>query len=125
MLSQYKPKISFLCETKLNSVHMSVMRVKLGFDNCLCVEFVGRSGGLCLLWKHQCDLIITSYSCFHIDSIINTNSPYQSSWKLTCVYEEPNTHLRSQVLILGPIFGTFLASHQPCKPSMGLHWALE
>lgn len=35
-----------------------------------------------------------SYSKYHINAIISTNSHLIPNWKLTCLYGEPQTHLR-------------------------------
>lgn len=45
-------------------MEMELCRVRLGFDNCLTVPSIGRSGGLASLWNNVIHLDIRSYSRF-------------------------------------------------------------
>lgn len=46
-------EILFLQETKMTLGKMEQLKLKLGFECCLAVEYEGRSGGLILLWKNE------------------------------------------------------------------------
>lgn len=43
-------------ETLLISNKLEVVLRKLGFENYFCVDMMGRSGGLTLLWKSEINL---------------------------------------------------------------------
>ena len=74
LVNRYNPLVLFLSETKRKSGEMEWLRSRWGFENCLAVDSVGRSGGLALLWRQKAFLEILSYSNQHIDAIIrNTN----------------------------------------------------
>lgn len=55
-------------ETLLISNKLEVVQRKLGFENYFCVDPVGRSGGMTLLWKSEINLEIKNYSFWHISS---------------------------------------------------------
>lgn len=38
--------------------------------SCFVVDNIGRTSDLCLLWKKDIDILIRSYSQYHIDSLI-------------------------------------------------------
>ncbi|KAI9187217.1 hypothetical protein LWI28_025643 [Acer negundo] len=54
----------------MTATQMEHVRCKLGFDAGLCVERVGISGGLALLWKEGFDVQVQSFSSSHIDSFV-------------------------------------------------------
>lgn len=58
----------FLSETRLVDVWENSVKYKVGFENCLVMDNVGRSGGLMLLWKDSWDVTILSYFIRHIDA---------------------------------------------------------
>lgn len=88
--------IVFLVETEVSANVMESIRVKLGISNCFSIYFIGRSGGLSLLWNDHFDLIIQSYSKYHIDALVNFIT-IVSKWRLTCVYGDPQVQLRSNI----------------------------
>lgn len=45
-----RPQVLFLSETKKRAADIERVRVRGGFDACLIVDCVGKSGGLALLW---------------------------------------------------------------------------
>lgn len=49
---------------------MEFLYVRWRFDSCLSVDYIGKSGGLALLWLNNLNLQIESYSSNHIDSTI-------------------------------------------------------
>ena len=93
LVKRYNPLILFLSETKRKSGEMEWLRSRWGFENCLTVDSVGRSGGLALLWRQEVSLEILSYSNHHIDAKIgNTNNG--EDWRFTGFYGDPITRLR-------------------------------
>jgi hypothetical protein len=48
------------------------MRSKLGFERMFVVDYVGRSGGLALLWKEEVELEIQNYSIQHINALVKS-----------------------------------------------------
>lgn len=49
------------------------------------MDSVGRSGGLALMWKEDCDLIIQNYSRRHTNAIVKSSAEGME-WKLTGFY---------------------------------------
>ena len=64
------------------------LKLSLGFDFCFAVNSVGRSGGLCLLWKQDFDLYIRSLSLHHIDALVGGKGDPEH-WRLTSFYGFP------------------------------------
>ena len=73
---------------------LELLRCHFYFSNKFVVKRIKKGGGLVLFWKHGCNLSICSYSLSHIDVIVDCNSDL--SWRLTCFYGAPETHLREQ-----------------------------
>ena len=91
LISQNKPQIVFLSETKISDVQeVKYLQMTLGFTN---VEFFlsdGRSGGLCMLWNDDVKLQIGSKSLNHIDAVV-VGEGGLPSWRLTGFYGYPVT----------------------------------
>ena len=51
LVKTHKPMVIFLIETLVNSNKIESLRVKLGFQNALAVDRLGRGGGADILWK--------------------------------------------------------------------------
>lgn len=49
MVQEKLPTIVFLIETKSNGMRLESVRKKLGFSGCLCIDSIGKKGGLALL----------------------------------------------------------------------------
>lgn len=49
----YNPQLLFLFETKKKSTDMEIFRVRWSYDCCLSIDYVGKSGGLSLLWLSE------------------------------------------------------------------------
>lgn len=92
LISSNNLSIVGLSETKLNSKAWDMLRVKIGFQNCLSVSCKGRSGGMALLWKSDIDVVIKSYSSYHIDATVNS----ASSFHITLFYGHPRTEKRKE-----------------------------
>ncbi|KAF8408042.1 hypothetical protein HHK36_007182 [Tetracentron sinense] len=82
------PWFVFLMETRLKKQDMEKIKVSLGFSNAIVVESVGRSGGLCLLWRQDLDISLQSYSKNHIDVVLGTVGE-REVWRLTGMYGHP------------------------------------
>jgi hypothetical protein len=90
MVKMKGPKVLFLLETKLDTVRMEGVRVKLGFENVFSVPSLGRSGGLALLWQNEAEIVIQNFSQHHIDA--HVESQQVKCWRLTGFYGRPEHH---------------------------------
>lgn len=92
-LRQYDPHLLVLMETKCRANAKNLNKIKLSFNysGCFSVDCVGRNGGLCLFWKEEVDVLIRSYSKFHIDASIIWNSKV---WRFSGLYGNPNANFR-------------------------------
>ncbi|KAK2657710.1 hypothetical protein Ddye_010762 [Dipteronia dyeriana] len=80
----------FLMETNVNRARMEALRVKLDFVGKLVVNCFGKSGGLCLFWSANIQVVLSSYSLAHID--VRLVSSYNRSWRLTGFSGNPDTN---------------------------------
>ncbi|KAL8138861.1 hypothetical protein V2J09_004862 [Rumex salicifolius] len=81
-------KVLFLMETKSDRRKMEAMRLKLGFVGVFIVDYIGRSGGLSLMWDDGMKVTVKSYTDHHIDVTISLNDSDQE-WRFTGVYGWP------------------------------------
>ena len=95
LVKEKKPDLVFLMETKMNNKKCDSIQIKLGFDYLFCVDCVGHSGGLILMWKADFNVVIQNYSCRHINVII-ARSGTSSGWKFTGFYGHPNAAKRKE-----------------------------
>ena len=95
-------------ETKSRKNKMEKIRCRLGFSNMLSVDYVGKRGGLALLWKDEIGVEIQNFSCCHINAKIceRLNGRY---WKFTGFYGHPKANKRREAWSLL----WFLASLDP------------
>ncbi|KAL2939383.1 LINE-1 retrotransposable element ORF2 protein [Bienertia sinuspersici] len=102
IISLETPQVVFLSETKLKHHEMGRVREKLLLKNLLVVECTGeerkRSGGLALLWKHDIDITIPSFSMNHIDAWMNNH--VQGGWRFTCIYGFPEEEQKLKTKVL-------------------------
>lgn len=91
-ITREEQEIVFLQETKLYARSMGSCKFKLGFDNCFSVDALRRSGGLCLLWSGEVDVVIKSYYRNHID----THVVFDGSivWRFMSIYGYPEVSNR-------------------------------
>ena len=83
----YKPDFIFLSETSLRKDGAERVRVMLGFEGCVTVECLGRSGGLMLLWKKPVKFLLGTMSRFHIEGdLVSENG---RSWRFVGIYGDP------------------------------------
>ena len=94
IISQKKPNFIFLCETKSVKTRLEWLKIQLGFEGLLVVDFHGRSGGLALFWLWQSEVRITGFSFNHIDAVIDRDG--ESTWRFTGIYGEPNRAFRDR-----------------------------
>ena len=70
MVKDKRPSLVFLMETKLRSNKIERIQSRLGFQNVITVDGVGKSGGLALLWGEGIKVEIQNYSRRHINAKI-------------------------------------------------------
>lgn len=80
LITERRPDVLFICETKLKACRTKLWNYYFNFEGLFSVDAQGRSGGLFICWKRSVEVHIKSYSCGHIDCIINLN---QDSWRFT------------------------------------------
>jgi exonuclease III len=90
LVNRNDPKIVFLMETKINSLRMEGVRRTIGFENGLSIPSEGKSGGLALLWRQGYEVVINSYSKYHIDSVVKVKTT-DDIWRVTGFYGHPET----------------------------------
>ncbi|XVF82885.1 hypothetical protein PTKIN_Ptkin16aG0086800 [Pterospermum kingtungense] len=72
---------------------MEFWRTRWGFDNCLSVDYLGRVGGLALLWMNDIHMKIKFFSKNHIDAtVLGANG--DCSWKVTEIYGKSETSFK-------------------------------
>lgn len=81
MVIQKKPQLIFLCETLCMKEKVDKVRDLVGFESSFSVDVLGRSGGIALLWRHENEVSITSFSKNHIDAVVSIVG--YSEWRLT------------------------------------------
>ncbi|GMJ02632.1 hypothetical protein HRI_003932400 [Hibiscus trionum] len=94
MLRDINSSVVFLIETKLRSAQMAQIRRRCGFINGIDVDAVGRSGGLSIGWRNNCDVSLRSYSQRHIDVLINDDADGKQ-WRCTGFYGAPEEQQRA------------------------------
>jgi hypothetical protein len=85
------PELVFLMETKLQSNKMNDIKQRLGFENMIVVDNVGRSGGLALLLKNKAGVEIHNYNS-HIHAKVEKANT--TPWAFTGFYGHPEAHKR-------------------------------
>lgn len=89
----HKPSVIFLFETLASKNKVEEIRSRINFKCCFVVDCVGRSGGLCVLWKEATCFSILNFSNNHIDILINCS---RGEWRLTGFYGFPERNRRRQ-----------------------------
>jgi exonuclease III len=64
LIKEKKHDLVFLMETKIQNKKCDFIRIKLGFDYMFGVDSVGRSGGLLLLCKIDCNITFKIIAVF-------------------------------------------------------------
>ena len=98
-MSQNKPQIVFLCETKISSEkEFKRLQMAIGFKHgeaVLSTGLAGRSGGLALFWNDDVPLQIRTTSVHHIDAVVNPG-PGLPAWRITGFYGYADTGERDK-----------------------------
>ncbi|XP_059436723.1 uncharacterized protein LOC132169761 [Corylus avellana] len=95
LVNDKKPTIVFLMETKLRADHLERVRIRLGYDYLFAVDWVGRSGGLALMWVADIGIEIQNYSRRHISAKVCPSS-IEPLWKFTRFYGHPDLSKRGE-----------------------------
>jgi hypothetical protein len=88
------PFVVFLIETWQDDGPLERLRCQLQFENKFVANSRNKGGGLCLFWKQEVNLRVSSFSPSHIDAIINENQ--DDAWRLTSFYGAPETQNREE-----------------------------
>lgn len=88
MVKEKRPNLVFLMETKLRRNKMENTLINLGFANMFVVEYVGKSGGLALLWEDGYEMEIQYFSRRHINAIVHCRH-LAVKWKFTGFHGHP------------------------------------
>jgi hypothetical protein len=91
----YAPTVLCVVETQVHKVQAEGLSRTLGYDKAFAVSSVGRKGGIVIFWNNETNVEILPYSQYHIEVIITESG--SEPWRLTCVYGEAQTHLRSKM----------------------------
>ena len=83
LIKSRQTTIIFLIKTLINAEKIEGISKCFGYEGCLAVDWMGRSGGLALLWKRARDLIIPNFSCNHIGAEVARKG---LSWRLIGIY---------------------------------------
>ncbi|KAF7824555.1 reverse transcriptase [Senna tora] len=94
LVSQTKPQVVFLMETKAKRKKMDNVRRRMGFDFGVYVDAIGRSGGLAVLWKKEINIhvIQQNKNFMHMKAKLNNKEVL-----LTGVYGHPEAQQRRYV----------------------------
>lgn len=87
----HRPHFIFLCETLAQRQRIEEVRVRLNFEGCFSIDCVGRSGGICMLWRNSASCNMIGYSQNHINMKITDTI---GEWRLTSFYGFPERHRR-------------------------------
>lgn len=90
LVNARRPDVIFLSETLSHSTRIEGIRTRLSYDSVNCV---GRSGGLCVLWKSTAVCSILTYSQHHIDLSVTEEG---GNWRLTGFYGCPEGSRRRE-----------------------------
>lgn len=93
LLREHRPKIMFLCETKLKVKQMQEKAKRLRYQNCFAVNREGLGGGLALLWNEEVIVDIKSYSKHHVDAVVHSENG--SYWRCTGIYGHPESEKKN------------------------------
>ncbi len=89
------PSVLFLSETRLDSVGIEFLRVKLKMVGAFCVQRYHTGGGLAMLWFDQVDVVVSTYSRNHIDARVVKKSS-GTGFHVTGFSGNPETHKRKE-----------------------------
>ena len=98
-LKNYKVDVFVLFEILVGSSRVEEVKQRLGFERGIVVDSVGRSGGLCVLWRKASMCCLLTYARTFIDIKIIDNN--EGNWKLTeyCGFPERGRLRDSKTLL--------------------------
>lgn len=101
--------IVFLMETRAPEGRIENVRSRLRFKNMLCVEAIGRSGGLCLFWSDEVSIQIfsSSQNIIHTSILIKKTGTY---FDCSFVYGNPTFQQRRD--LWSRLFGCQIGKEQ-------------
>ncbi|KAJ1377318.1 Endonuclease/exonuclease/phosphatase superfamily [Sesbania bispinosa] len=88
-----KSSIIFLAETRATKEKVEKLQTKFRFRHSFCINPIGLSGGLCLLWNNSITLEILSHSQNYIHTAI-TDKRGAKNWDCTFIYANPRPQQR-------------------------------
>jgi hypothetical protein len=87
LLKKHSPDFVFISESKLCGSKIGKCGVLLGYSNYFCVDSIDNSGGLLLLWKDSCGVVVLSSSSGHIDARVTLENGF--CFRFSGVYGDP------------------------------------
>ncbi|KAL5739946.1 hypothetical protein ACOSQ2_029126 [Xanthoceras sorbifolium] len=87
VIRKQSPNLVFFSETRLKGEWAAKIKTQLGFSGGLHVDYVGKSGGLMLMWNDMWDVSVLSFSRGHIDVVIKMENNLK--WRFTGFYGCP------------------------------------
>ena len=88
----------YLIEIWQDESPLKRLRCQLLFENKFVANSRNKGEGLCLFWKQEVNLKVSSFSPSHIDAIINES--HNDAWRLTGFYGAPETRNREELWTL-------------------------
>ncbi|KAL5550128.1 hypothetical protein UlMin_000304 [Ulmus minor] len=89
---KFSPDVVFLLESKLLASQVPGLARQVGFSNFYCVDRIGLSGGLVLLWKDHVVVRTKFAARFYIDALISSTNVLP--WRFSGIYGDPNPKQR-------------------------------
>lgn len=90
-----QPNLIFLVETKLNTSRIQSVKNRIGFLGLFCVDSLGLSEDLALLWNTEINVNVLSFSKNHIDAKV-TNLGDLNPWRFIGFYGYPERNKRRE-----------------------------
>ena len=92
--NKFAPTLLCIVETQIDGTRVEALAGSFGYDNGYAIDSQRRSGGIGVFWNNEIKLEILGYSVYHVDCSVTESG--MDLWRLTVVYGESQTHLRSQ-----------------------------
>ena len=93
-VTQLRPSFIFLSEMLVKKSKVEQVCKKLGFEGCINVDPHGTGGGLTLMWKRECDIVIKDSCYYYIDFEVNIEQI--GKWRYTGYYGCPERERRHE-----------------------------
>lgn len=92
MVTQIMPSFIFLSETLIKKNKVAQVCKKLGFEGYFNVDSQGTGGGLALMWKRECNIVIRDNCQHYIDFEVKIDQI--GRWRYTGYYGCPKRKRR-------------------------------